>query len=227
MASQETFGLALRRARQHRGVTLAEIAAQTNVKVEFWEEIERNDFARWPSGIYARTWIRDYAHIVGLDPDKTIDDFCRWFPQGDRRAESTLREHAQIIGHDLSFQDELPPSRIDRRAPRDTPPVPARGIEARHIRLIASAADLSAITLFVMTTTVIVPVGRWTMLGFAAVVYYGVSLALLGCSPSVWAIEAYARRDPDFYRRGGPLPFRRLEQTQIPRGTASPTSSSV
>ncbi|MGE4054077.1 MAG: hypothetical protein AB7F99_04690, partial [Vicinamibacterales bacterium] len=128
--------------------------------------------------------------------------------------------HAEIVGHELAFQDELPPRQVDRRAPRDTPPVPPRGIEGRHIRLIASAADLSAITLFVMTVTAIVPASRWSVLGVTAMLYYGLSLAVLGCSPAVWTIEAYARRDPDFYRRGGPLPFRRLEPAQLPPGVA-------
>jgi hypothetical protein len=39
-----------------------------------------------------------------------VDDFCRWFPQGDRRAEPIIRGQAQIVGHDnLEWRDQVPP----------------------------------------------------------------------------------------------------------------------
>jgi hypothetical protein len=52
--------------------------------------------------------LRDYAKIIGVDPDLTVDEFCRWFPQGDRRAERQIREHAEIVGHTLDWSDSLP-----------------------------------------------------------------------------------------------------------------------
>src|SRR5690606_17466798 len=101
-------------------------------------------------------------------------------------AESTLREHATIVGHELLFRDDLPPGLPDRRAATETMPAPPRGVQARHIRLIACAVDLSIVTLLVMMTTAIVPASRWPILGITAVLYYSASLALIGCSPAVW-----------------------------------------
>src|SRR5947209_8323269 len=86
MNTAETFGPALRRARVQHGVSLAAIARETNVSVDLWERLEQNDLARWPSGIYARAWVRAYAELVGLDPIETVDDFCRAFSKGDRRS---------------------------------------------------------------------------------------------------------------------------------------------
>ena len=63
------------------GVSLDEIVRDTKVSVELWEAMERNDFARWPTGIYARAFIREYAEMIGVDPDSTLDEFCRWFPR--------------------------------------------------------------------------------------------------------------------------------------------------
>lgn len=214
MSSPDTFGIALRRARQHRGVSLSDIAARTNVKVDLWEEMERNDFSRWPTGVYARTWIRAYAEMVGLDPHKTVDDFCRWFPQGDRRTEATLRRHAEIIGHTLTWQDDLAPA-ADRRAAPTVAPHRSRGLQTRHVRLVAAAADLGAVMVLVMIATAVLPIDRWPALGVVATLYYVCSLASAGCTPAASAMDAYAHRDPGFYRRGDALPFRRVSSNDM------------
>lgn len=106
--TRDAFGPNLRRKRIQRGITLEQIAHSTKIGLELLEGLERNDFSGWPLGIYARAYIRQYAYAVGVDPDATVDEFCRWFPEGDRRAERTVREHAEIVGHDLSWRDEVP-----------------------------------------------------------------------------------------------------------------------
>src|SRR3954468_20236125 len=108
--SECAFGPNLRRIRVQRGVSIYEIVAATNVNAALWEGLEKNDLSRWPTGIYARSYVRSYAKAIGADPEATVDDFCRWFPQGDRRAEPIIRGQAQIVGHDnLEWQDQWPP----------------------------------------------------------------------------------------------------------------------
>ena len=51
--------------------------------------------------------MRQYAYAIGVDPDTTVDEFCRFFQEGDRRAEGVIREQAAIIGHDLRWQDDV------------------------------------------------------------------------------------------------------------------------
>ena len=82
MSGREAFGPNLRRVRIQHGVSLHQIATETNVSDVLWSAMEKNDFSRWPNGIFARAYIRDYAKIIGVDPDTTVDEFCRWFPQG-------------------------------------------------------------------------------------------------------------------------------------------------
>src|SRR5215510_10680623 len=53
--------------------------------------------------------------IVRLDPSDTVDEFCRLFPHGDRRAEQTFRDFAAIVAHDSAYQDQLDATRPDRR----------------------------------------------------------------------------------------------------------------
>ena len=109
-SERDAFGPNLRRIRVQRGISIHEIVCATNVSAALWEGLERNDLARWPTGIYARAYVRSYATVIGVDPETTVDAFCRWFPHGDRRAELVIRGHAEIIGHaDLQWQDHIPP----------------------------------------------------------------------------------------------------------------------
>jgi len=119
MSERDAFGPNLRRIRVQRGIPVQDITAATNVSAALWEGLERNDLTRWPTGIYARSYVRSYAKAIGVDPEVTVDEFCRWFPHGDRRAELVIRGHAEIIGHmDLQWRDPRPPTVTDgdRRA---------------------------------------------------------------------------------------------------------------
>jgi transcriptional regulator with XRE-family HTH domain len=107
MSERDAFGPNLRRIRMQRGVSINHIAAVTKVSVDLWMGLERNDLSHWPTGIYARSYVREYALQIGVDPDVTVDDFCRWFPQGDRRAERLVRDHAALVGHELEWTDDL------------------------------------------------------------------------------------------------------------------------
>jgi transcriptional regulator with XRE-family HTH domain len=123
VSAREAFGPNLRRQRIQRGISLEQIAEATKVSVSLWAGLERNDFSRWPNGIYARSYVREYALAVGADPEATVDEFCRWFPHGDRRAGRTIREHAEIIGHAPQWRDEVPPTVVeDRRGAHAMPP---------------------------------------------------------------------------------------------------------
>jgi transcriptional regulator with XRE-family HTH domain len=107
MTPQETFVTRLRRHRQRNGISLEEMATDTRVKQALLEALERNDLSDWPRGLYARAWIRAYATAVGLDPIDTVDEFCRLFPQGDRRAQSTIKEIASIVASESAYRDEF------------------------------------------------------------------------------------------------------------------------
>ena len=135
MSERQAFGTNLRRIRMQRGITIAQIVAATNVGARFWEALENNDLSRWPNGIYARAYVRGYAKVVGVDPESTVDEFCRCFPQGDRRAEFVIRGQAEIVGHqDLQWRDHVPPDRRRHRSPR----------AARPRRASASAGETPA-----------------------------------------------------------------------------------
>jgi transcriptional regulator with XRE-family HTH domain len=130
--SRQAFGPNLRRIRIQKGISIEQIATATKVSADLLSGLERNDFSRWPVGIYARAYVRQYAYAIGVDPDSTVDEFCRWFAEGDRRAERTIREQATIVGQDsVSYRDEPPAAAgTDRRASKKRPgPKPAPSSE--------------------------------------------------------------------------------------------------
>jgi cytoskeletal protein RodZ len=118
MTPQETFIARLRRHRERNRIALDEVVGQTRIKREQLEAFERGDLDGWPRGIYARAWVRGYASVIGLDPIDTVDEFCKLFPQGDRRAQGTFRDFAAIIAHPSTYSDEVEVEQERRRSPQ-------------------------------------------------------------------------------------------------------------
>lgn len=195
MSERDAFGPTLRRVRVQRGISLGAIAAATKISTDLLSGLERNDFSRWPSGIYARAYIRAYATEIGVDADTTVDDFCRWFPQGDRRAERVVREQAAIVGHDLRWKDDLvgmvvENDRRSRPSAMREEDVPALAF-TKIGRVVAALADLSAVFGASFALSALLPIGRAGALATCAIVYHAATLATLGCTPAVWVIDTY------------------------------------
>jgi hypothetical protein len=137
MTEQETFTTRLRRHRERNRIALADISRDTRVKLELLEALERNDLSGWPRGLYARAYIRAYSAAIGLDGDDTVNEFCRLFAHGDRRAEPMLREIAEIIASQSEFKyDYRYATETDRRrSPEGDLPVPPKPRETAISRL--------------------------------------------------------------------------------------------
>ena len=141
MTPQETFIARLRRQRERHAISLDHIAAETRIKRAQLEAFELGDLTIWPNGVFARAWIRAYATAVGLDPGDTVDEFCRLFPQGDRRAATTFRELGELMSAPVEYHDEFDVTvHGDRRRPAEgdaavaTPAPTWRDQVARAIR---------------------------------------------------------------------------------------------
>ena len=70
----------MKRLREHRGVSLREIAERTKISVRTLEALERDDIARLPGGIFSRSIVRAYADAIGSDPEGAVRDFTSRFP---------------------------------------------------------------------------------------------------------------------------------------------------
>jgi cytoskeletal protein RodZ len=142
MTPQETFIARLRRHRERNHVSLDEVVSHTRIKREQLEAFERGDLDTWPRGIYARAWVRGYASVIGLDPIDTVDEFCKLFPQGDRRAQGTFRDFAAIIAHASTYEDEFE-AEHDRRRTTEQVNVPQKSTWRQQMtRLVRSLLSL-------------------------------------------------------------------------------------
>jgi transcriptional regulator with XRE-family HTH domain len=198
-----TFGPVLRATRERRGISLAQIAAETKLAVELWEDLEENDLSRWPRQIYARSYVRDYAMRIGMDADEIVNEFCRLFPEcGDRRAESLIRGQAAIINHDLTWQD--PPTTQQRRASDHAFQLRPSLFTRHRARMIAAAIDVAAVCA-VSYCAMALRAPRWPSVAISALVYSAAatlfSASGFGVIASEWLIRVIGAM---------PMPKRRL-----------------
>lgn len=57
------------------------------------EALERSDLSRLPGGIFTRAFIRAYAEEVGLDPDRTMQEFIAELPP----EAATVSVHSSVV----------------------------------------------------------------------------------------------------------------------------------
>jgi transcriptional regulator with XRE-family HTH domain len=201
MSHKESFGLRLRAAREREGISLDSIAQRTKVSVTHWEAMERNDFSRWPTGLFARAYVRDYCTIVGLNAEEVVDEFCRYFPNGDRRRENQVRSQAEVVDIRSQYKEDRLPPEGDRRAPspdaaRQAKPWAFPGGE-RGRRTAGALVDLVGVGLLAIGASQVIGVGFLPAFGVLSLVYYPVGAVLTGSSPGIALSHLLARRVPE------------------------------
>jgi cytoskeletal protein RodZ len=65
--------LALSTLRRNRGITLQEISQATKIGIRSLEAIEREEFSKLPGGIYATSYIRQYARAIDYPEDDLLE----------------------------------------------------------------------------------------------------------------------------------------------------------
>jgi len=70
-----SVGQELRRAREVRHVTLAQLAAETRIALRHLEALEQDRFEDLPGQLYARNFVRQVARSLGADEQELIDYF--------------------------------------------------------------------------------------------------------------------------------------------------------
>jgi transcriptional regulator with XRE-family HTH domain len=205
MSHGETFGARLRAERERRGISIDTIASVTKVGADLWDGLERNDFSRWPSGIFARAFVRDYARAIGLDADETVNEFCRLFPLGDRRASRLIQAQAQLIGHHLAYAESGGvPVDGDRRSPDRAEFDDALAIRARLAsRSLATAIDAAGSLGISGLVSVATGVSFWPVAGMVTVMYYTGMTIAFGSSPGAKAVVAIRHRVPSLFEVAG------------------------
>jgi len=96
------FSEKLRRAREEKGVSIRDIAANTKISVGALEALERGAYTRLPGGIFSRAFVRAYAIEVGLDPEVTVQDFLVEVGKQDQ-SDADLSPRPEVTADDREF----------------------------------------------------------------------------------------------------------------------------
>jgi cytoskeletal protein RodZ len=65
-----SIGDTLRRERLKHDLSLERISKELKVSQRLLEAIESDDFSKLPGDVFARSWVRQYARLVGLDEEE-------------------------------------------------------------------------------------------------------------------------------------------------------------
>jgi cytoskeletal protein RodZ len=71
-----TIGETLRQERLRRNLELDQISRETKISRRMLEAIEAGQFDRLPGGVFTKSFVRQYARILGLDEEEMVAELC-------------------------------------------------------------------------------------------------------------------------------------------------------
>lgn len=74
-----SIGETLRRERLRHNLSLEEVSRETRINLKFLQAIEAEEFTKLPGGVFARSFVRQYARLVGLDEEEMAAEVQRRF----------------------------------------------------------------------------------------------------------------------------------------------------
>ena len=72
-----SIGETLRRERERRNIELDQVSRELKISPRFLEAIEEENFERLPAGVFAKSFVRQYARMLGLDEDEAANEVQR------------------------------------------------------------------------------------------------------------------------------------------------------
>lgn len=175
---QLDFGSKLRRERERRKISLASVAESTKINKSLLASLEGGDASRWPTGIYRRAFLREYAAAVGLPSESIIAEFHRVFPE----AGSATR----------------PSSENDLRL--TLAPEPRWSAQSLALQVAAAVLDGAAVVGFSAAIAMVLQADIWIVIGLLAVSYYSLATTVLGASPALSIMNPALLRGADMSR---------------------------
>jgi len=170
--SSESFGRRLRRERERRQIALASIAENSKISVSLLQDLERDDFSKWPPGIFRRSFMRAYAQAIGVDPEATTREFLERFPDPDSDG--------------FNPPPPNPHAASSLRLTLDTGSSFSAGqiLASARIRCLAIACDAAVIVALGLALGLVLN-ALWMPLCVVMVGYYAGGILLLGNTPGV------------------------------------------
>jgi len=169
---RHAFCSQLKESRERRGISLQTISESTKVSESLFTDLERCNLSRWPTGIYRRSFFREYAAFVGMPGETTVTEFVRLFPENLEQPTS----------------DVLVPGPLRLTLARTF---------WRHLSLfhaLAAAIDIAMVAIGAVVIAQLAHVNLWIAMGVMAVAYHTVGTFLRGCSLGTWWLRTRRRR---------------------------------
>ena len=164
----------LTEVRKRRGITLTEIAERSKVNKGLYAALERADVSRWPTGIYRRSFFREYALALELPVDAALSEFLQLFPEdGDQRVSPVLTAPAGPLR--MTFADRA-------------------WLRTSRAQLLAALVDLVMVAAITAALAWWMPIAIGTVAATVAVIYYSLATACLACTPGTWWLRTRGNR---------------------------------
>jgi transcriptional regulator with XRE-family HTH domain len=119
-----SLGQQLRAARERKRKTLSQLAADTRVKVQLLEMMERDDFSGMPAPMYARGFLRIYADALGLDPAPLVEEYIA-LHQGKKKPAPAPERARKTVPPTARPTSKPAPKPAADPAPEQAAPAPA------------------------------------------------------------------------------------------------------
>ena len=78
-------GKTLKQIRERLGIDLKSISAETKINVKILEYIEEEDLEKLPARVYLKGFLKAYAQVLNLDPQKVIEGYFQLFKEEKRK----------------------------------------------------------------------------------------------------------------------------------------------
>lgn len=125
------FGKTLKAAREAKGLTIADIAAQTHIMSSMIADLENDDFSHLAAPIYGRGFVKLYCETVGLAPEPMIAEFMEIYngnrePAIRERVVPTVPEPEPAPASEITPQETEPSTQRPAAVEASEPPVNAQ-----------------------------------------------------------------------------------------------------
>ena len=90
LSEARTFGEALRRERESRGIALDTVVSATKITSRHLKCLEEERFDQLPGGVFNKGMVRNYARMLGLNEDEWLSKYMAASKQPDQFNEDDL-----------------------------------------------------------------------------------------------------------------------------------------
>jgi len=183
--ASESFGRRLRAQRERRGIRLETISASTKIKASLLGDLERDDVSKWPSGIFRRAFVREYAAAIGLAPEPVVAEFVKLFPDEGAPPGARAMASEPATGLRLTLADD------------------DEALNATVLQVLVATLELCAVVTIGRGCAWLAGLDFWTVCGALALTYYPLTSACFGRSPALLWLGG--KRQRGVRRAGQPM----------------------